>query len=141
MANTQWGEVPVDLSPRLVSRHGGTPAARRPRGGPRTKKSTSRQRGDAPLSPLLHGRVRLLIVATLMRRGASSFTDLRNGLDLTDGTLSVHLGKLEEGGVVEIVKGFEGKRPKTVVRMTRGGKTRFRNYLGELKGLLEGFDL
>jgi DNA-binding MarR family transcriptional regulator len=75
-----------------------------------------------------------------MRRGSSSFTELRKGLGLTDGTLSVHLGKLEEGGVVEIVKGFEGKRPKTVVRMTRSGKAMFRKYVEELRELLPGLD-
>ena len=95
----------------------------------RTTKTASRSRDDAPLSPLLHGRVRLLIVATLVRRGATSFTDLRKALELTDGTLSVHLRKLEEGGVVEIVKGYEGKRPKTVVRMTGAGQTMYRKYI------------
>lgn len=105
---------------------------------PRT--TTSRSRDDAPLSPLLHGRVRLLVVAALVRRGASSFTDLRKGLGLTDGTLSVHLGKLEEGGVVEIVKGYEGKRPKTIVRMTRSGRTRYKRYLAELRDLLPGLE-
>jgi len=102
--------------------------------------TSSPSRGDAPLSPLLHGRVRLLVVASLVRRGASSFTDLRKGLNLTDGTLSVHLGKLEEGGVVEITKGFEGKRPKTIIRMTRGGKAMFRKYVEELRELLPGFE-
>ncbi len=102
-----------------------------------TPPASSSPRG-APLSPLFHGRVRLLVLSALMRRGTLSFTDLRSALDLTDGTLSVHLTKLEAGGVVEIIKGFEGKRPKTVVRLTRSGKAGFRRYVAELQSIVPG---
>lgn len=104
----------------------------------RASQDGSPSRGDAPLAGLLHGRVRLLVLSQLMRHGAASFSQLRDRLDLTDGTLSVHLSKLEEAGVVEIVKGYEGKRPKTVVRMTRGGRARFKRYVEELKAIVPG---
>jgi DNA-binding HxlR family transcriptional regulator len=54
----------------------------------------------------------LLILSFLLRANkAHRFTDLRNSLHLTDGTLSVHLSKLEDGGLVSIEKTFEGKKP------------------------------
>ncbi len=93
--------------------------------------------GRQPLSPLIHGRVRLLILSFLLRTGrAQTFPAIRRSLDLTDGTLSVHLSKLEEGGLVAITKTFEGKKPVTLVRMTTKGKREFKRYLGDLLAVL-----
>jgi DNA-binding transcriptional ArsR family regulator len=70
--------------------------------------------------------------------GGRTFTQLRDAVGLTDGTLSVHLGKLEAGGMVEIRKEFEGKKPRTLVRMTATGRGRFAAYVVELKDLIPG---
>ena len=111
----------------------------------RTDQSRSRppgpsgDRGRAPLSPLIHGRVRLLILSFLLRANkAHAFTALRNGLDLTDGTLSVHLSKLEEGGLVSIEKTFEGKKPLTLVRATPLGRRLFKQYVADLRAIVPG---
>ncbi|MFT7699798.1 MAG: DNA-binding MarR family transcriptional regulator, partial [Candidatus Krumholzibacteriia bacterium] len=57
------------------------------------------------LAPLIHGRARLLILSFLLRSPrAHTFTDLRNALDFTDGSLSINLGKLEAGGLVRVQK-------------------------------------
>jgi len=95
---------------------------------------------DRPLlSPLIHGRVRLLVLSHLVRvRRAHAFTDLRDALNLTDGTLSVHLTRLEEGGVVTIEKTFEGKKPRTLVRVTPEGRKLFRQYLDDLREVVPG---
>ena len=96
---------------------------------------------SAPLPSLIHGRARLLILAQLMTYpGGRTFTELRAATSLTDGTLSVHLGKLEAGGMVEIRKDFEGKKPRTLVRMTADGRRRFNAYVGELRALLPGLE-
>ncbi len=97
--------------------------------------------GRPVLSPLIHGRVRLLVLSFLLRRKQpSSFTDLRDGLKLTDGTLSVHLTKLEEGGLVEQEKRFVGKRPQTLVKVTAQGRRMFRQYVAELRSLVPGLE-
>lgn len=94
---------------------------------------------QAPLSPLIHGRVRLLILCRLASRpGGATFSDLKRALDLTDGTLSVHLGKLADGGLVEIRKEFIGKKPQTLVRMSADGRRRFQHYVSELQQLVPG---
>ena len=106
-------------------------ARRRPEPG------TPPGRGRTLLSPLIHGRVRLLILSHLMRaRRAHPFTDIRKALNLTDGTLSVHLSKLEEGGIVTIEKVFEGKKPRTLVRVTPEGRKMFKAYLEDLREVL-----
>lgn len=93
----------------------------------------------APLPPLIHGRGRLLVLAQLaVHPGGRTFTELRDAVGLTDGTLSVHLSKLEAGGMVEIRKEFEGKKPRTLVRMTAAGRGRFEAYVTELKNLIPG---
>ncbi|MHB8080268.1 MAG: transcriptional regulator [Candidatus Krumholzibacteriia bacterium] len=93
---------------------------------------------DAPLPELLHSRGRLLILCQLARSGALPFTELRALLGMTDGTLSVHLARLEEGGVVALEKGFVGKRPRTVVRLTGDGARRFGAYVQDLRRLVPG---
>jgi len=94
---------------------------------------------SAPLSPLIHGRARLLILARLMvRPGGLTFTELKAAVGLTDGTLSVHLSKLEAGKMVSIRKEFVGKKPRTLVRMTAQGRRRFASYVTELQELLPG---
>lgn len=87
---------------------------------------------------LLHSRGRLLILCQLVRRGTLPFTELRALVGMTDGTLSVHLSRLQEGGVVEIEKGFVGRRPRTIVRMTGDGARRFSAYVQDLRRLVPG---
>lgn len=92
-----------------------------------------------PLAPLIHGRVRLLILCQLVsRRGGITFSGLKRTLDLTDGTLSVHLGKLADGGLIEIRKEFAGRKPRTTIRMSAEGRRRFRLYVEQLRDLVPG---
>jgi len=87
---------------------------------------------------LIHGRARLLILSHLIRVGPTPFTELRVLLSMTDGTLSVHLAKLAEGGVVEIAKEFVGKRPRTQLKVTRRGRAMFNRYVQELRDIVPG---
>ena len=106
-------------------------------------KSGSGPSGRYPLSPVIHGRARLLILSFLLRTGKpANFTSLRDELDSTDGNLSVHLSKLEEAGLVLIEKAYVGKRPQTRVKLTPAGRRQFKAYVKELReivpGLVEG---
>ena len=94
--------------------------------------------GGAPLSPLIHGRARLLILSHLLRVGPTPFTELRVLLGMTDGSLSVHLSKLEAGGVVEISKTFVGKRPQTQIKISRRGRAMFHRYIQDLRDIVPG---
>ncbi len=96
--------------------------------------------GGQPLPPLIHGRARLLILSHLIRVGPTPFTELRVLLGMTDGTLSVHLSRLAEGGVVEVQKSFVKNRPRTTVKVTAAGRRRFRAYVGELRRIVPGLE-
>jgi len=88
------------------------------------------------LDPIVHGQVRLAILSLLAGVASAEFTFLREKLGVTDGNLSVHLGKLEEAGYVDVDKRFVGKKPRTTYRMTDKGRTAFLGYLAQLKKLL-----
>ena len=98
--------------------------------------------GRAPLTPLIHGRVRLLILSFLLSTNkAHLLTAVRDRLGLTDGTLSVNLAKLEEGRLVSVTKAFVGKRPVTRVKITAAGRRDFARYIADLKAIVPGLGI
>jgi DNA-binding MarR family transcriptional regulator len=91
----------------------------------------------AALDKLIHDRVRLGIISALAVNDRLSFTELRELLALTDGNLSVHARKLEEGGYVTCQKGFDGRVPRSEYRLTAAGKRALERYLGHMEALIE----
>jgi len=90
------------------------------------------------LDRVVHERARLSIITSLAtHREGLVFSELKQLCALTDGNLSRHLDVLKEAGLVEIWKGYEGRRPQTLVRLTRTGRQRFLGYLAELERLLQ----
>lgn len=105
----------------------------------RKKASGPAQPEREPLSPLVHGRVRLRLLSRLVAvPTAHAFTDLRAALRVTDGVLSVNLTKLEAAGLVRVEKTFEGKRPRTLVRVTDEGLAQYRRYVEDLRAIVTG---
>ena len=68
------------------------------------------------ISEVIHGRVRLGVMAYLANAEAASFTDLKSSLNVTQGNLSIQMRKLEAAGYVSIEKTFAGRKPLTTVR-------------------------
>jgi DNA-binding MarR family transcriptional regulator len=90
------------------------------------------------LDRVLHERARLSILTSLAtHREGLVFSELKDLCALTDGNLSRHLDVLKEAELVEIWKGYEGRRPQTLVRLTPSGRKRFLDYLAELERLLK----
>lgn len=88
------------------------------------------------IDEVIHGRVRLGIMAILSGAESADFNTLKNRLQTTDGNLSVHLRKLEEAGFVQVTKRFEGRKPLTEAGMTPAGKQAFLDYLDAMQGLV-----
>lgn len=88
------------------------------------------------IDDIIHGRLRLGIMAYLSGAEVADFTTLKTALHASDGNLSVHLRKLEEAGYVAIDKAFERRKPITHIRMTESGRTAFVAYLNALERLL-----
>ena len=81
------------------------------------------------LDRVIHEKARLGILTGLLGRpDGLLFNDLKALCALTDGNLSRHLTILQEAGLVEMWKGHKGKRPQTLVRITKNGRAKFREY-------------
>ncbi|MFN3931965.1 MAG: winged helix-turn-helix domain-containing protein [Brevundimonas sp.] len=88
------------------------------------------------LDEVIHGRVRLGIMAVLSVVETADFNTLKARLQTTDGNLSVHLRKLEDAGFVAVTKRFEGRKPLTEAAMTPEGRRAFVAYLDAMQGLV-----
>ncbi len=88
------------------------------------------------IDEVIHGRVRLGVMAYLAGAERAGFNELKARLQVTDGNLSVHLRKLEEAGYVAIDKAFVGKKPVTDVRLTPAGRAAFAAYLDAIGKLV-----
>ena len=89
------------------------------------------------LERALHEKARLGIMTSLvMRPEGLLFSDLKRLCSLTDGNLSRHLDVLKEAGLVEVWKGFDNRRPQTLVRLSPDGRHRFLSYLEELEHVI-----
>lgn len=93
------------------------------------------------LDDVIHGRLRLGIMAFLSTAGAADFTLLKTRLQASDGNLSVQLRKLEEAGYVTIEKAFVAKKPQTTVTLTEAGRTAYIGYLDAMKKLIADMGL
>ncbi|MEU4086617.1 transcriptional regulator [Streptomyces aureus] len=89
------------------------------------------------LDDVVHQRVRLGILTIAHEARRVEFGFLRSTLDLTAGNLSRHLAVLEEAGLVEIEKGYEGRRGRTWVHLTPAGESALRNEIDQLKRLIQ----
>ena len=88
------------------------------------------------IDDVIHGRMRLGIVAYLAGTEVADFNELKEALQATQGNLSVHLRKLEEAGYIAIDKGFLGRKPQTRVRLTPAGRKAFAAYLAAMERLV-----
>lgn len=87
------------------------------------------------LDEVIHGRVRLGVMAYLSGADAADFNELKQKLQVTDGNLSVHMRKLEEAGFILVDKSFQGRRPLTRASLTDQGRAAFIAYLDALSAL------
>jgi len=86
---------------------------------------------------LIHEPARLMILALLYPAEGADFLFLLRQSGLTKGNLSSHLSKLEAAGYVEIVKGYNGKIPHTLIRLTDEGRAAYRRYRSQLRRAFE----
>jgi len=98
------------------------------------------QQGLSPLADidrLIHEPARFTILALLYVVDSADFIFLMRQTGLTWGNLSSHLSKLEEAGYIHMQKGFKGKKPFTLLRLTQQGRTAFRRYRQTLQQVLD----
>lgn len=88
------------------------------------------------LDPLLHSQLRLAVMSILMSVEVADFVYLREKTESTAGNLSVQLDKLARAEYITVEKGFAGRKPRTVCRVTDKGRRAFEDYVDTLRSYL-----
>lgn len=88
------------------------------------------------LDPLLHSQLRLAVMSILMSVEEADFVYLREKTESTAGNLSVQLDKLARAEYITVEKGFAGRKPRTVCRVTDKGRRAFEDYVDTLRSYL-----
>jgi DNA-binding MarR family transcriptional regulator len=89
------------------------------------------------LDPLLLSQQRLAIMSILISADEADFVFIKEKTDATAGNLSSHIEKLSEAGYLEINKFIDGKRPRTVLKITPEGIDAFDNYVKALQDYIK----
>jgi DNA-binding MarR family transcriptional regulator len=92
------------------------------------------------LDETVHQRHRLGILTIAAEAESADFGYLRQALDLTAGNLSRHLTVLEDAGLVQVSKGYEGRRPRTWVKITADGRAALTAEITALTELVRRHD-
>ena len=108
-------------------------APRRPRPRPVASPATDESRFER----LVYERVRLGMMSALAVREELTFSELKALFAVSDGNLSAHARKLEEAGYVSCTKSFEGRRPRTVYRLTATGRKALHRYLDHVEAVIK----
>ena len=87
------------------------------------------------IDDLIHGRVRLAVMAYLSAVEAADFSELRKKAKVSDGNLSVQLRKLEDAGYLNIDKRFVDRKPQTLCSLTEKGRTAWLAYIERMQSL------
>ena len=89
------------------------------------------------LDRVIHEKGRLAIMSMLAATPELSFTELRDGLAMTDGNLTTHIRTLQEAGYVSVTKSFQHNRPLTTCSLTTAGKKAFADYINLLEAIIQ----
>jgi|tagenome__1003787_1003787.scaffolds.fasta_scaffold20826958_2 DNA-binding MarR family transcriptional regulator len=104
---------------------------------------TSSESGTHPalqLDDAVHQKTRLALLTVLDEAGRADFPYLKKILGLTDGNLGRHLDVLAQQNLVEITKGYEGRRPRTWAAITSTGRAALSTEMKVLAALLRRFE-
>jgi DNA-binding MarR family transcriptional regulator len=117
-----------------MNRGGGHPGAAAP------DSAAAKAHPAAGLNETVHQRHRLGILAITSRSRQADFGYLQETLGLTSGNLSRHLTVLEDAGLVRVEKGYQGRRPRTWVSITRQGRAALAAEMEALMRLVREHD-
>ena len=88
------------------------------------------------LDRVIHEKGRLTIMSMLAASPELSFTELRDGLGMTDGNLTTHIRTLQQSGYLSVTKSFQNNRPLTTCALTAAGRKAFTSYINLLEQIV-----
>jgi DNA-binding MarR family transcriptional regulator len=89
------------------------------------------------LNKAFDNKVRLGIMSILSVNTRTSFNDLKEMLEVTDGNLASHIKSLENAGFIKVIKTFINRKPNTNYEITESGVTAFEEHLKALEEILK----
>jgi DNA-binding MarR family transcriptional regulator len=90
----------------------------------------------ADIDRVIHAPARLMVLTYLYVVDKADYVSLTHLTGLSWGNLSTHVNKLEESGYVEIEKKFVGKKPQSMLMLTKEGRAAFKAYKKNLSEVL-----
>lgn len=103
-----------------------------------TKKDEKDSGSTIPdIDKVIHEPARFIIMAHLYVVESADFLFIKNQTKLTFGNLSSHLSKLEAAGYIKIEKEFVGKKPHTMLLLTKKGRNAFNVYRKNMKKVFD----
>lgn len=90
------------------------------------------------LSDAVHQRSRLAILSVLYELGSADFNYLKRITGLMEGNLGRHLQVLENARLIDVEKGYSGRKPQTTLRINSDGIRAFEDEMKVLSSLLSG---
>ncbi|MFD2840506.1 winged helix-turn-helix domain-containing protein [Populibacterium corticicola] len=82
--------------------------------------------------------VRFSLVAALNGVESIEFGTTRDQLQVSDSVLSRQATHLESLGIIEIRKGYVGKRPRTWLALTENGRSQWASHVAALQAIAGG---
>jgi DNA-binding MarR family transcriptional regulator len=101
----------------------------------------SNEPGQIGIDKLIHEPARLKIIAQLYVVESADFLFIMRQTGLTQGNISGHLSKLEDADYVKIEKGYIGRRPQTIISLSKKGREMFKMYIKNMRELLNDLDV
>lgn len=89
------------------------------------------------LDPLLHSQLRLAVMSLLLSVEEADFVYIKEKTGATAGNLSVQIDKLNEAGYIDVRKFIDGKKPRTVCKITKTGIDAFDAYVKALHSYIQ----
>jgi DNA-binding MarR family transcriptional regulator len=103
-----------------------------------TNKENNNRKQQVDIDKLIHEPARLKILVQLYVVESADFIFIMRQTGLTQGNVSGHLNKLEDAEYVEIKKGYVGKRPQTMISLTKKGREGFKKYVQSMRQVFDG---
>lgn len=92
------------------------------------------------LNKVFDSRVRMGIMSVLTMNEQSTFNELKELIQITDGNLASHLKSLEENGFIKVHKGFIGRKTNTTYMITKSGEKAFKSHIDALEKMIRAIN-
>jgi len=90
---------------------------------------------------IIHQPLRLRIMAALSAVNGKGqefdFARLKSLTQASDGNLGSHIETLEHANYIEVERGYRGRRPRMVVRLTSRGLRAYKDHVAFLRSIIE----